>query len=115
MPGFMPGIHALAASLQRRGWPGQAHGCPVQVQRMDIESNQLLVAARQDREYFATAPNYAQIGRSLDALLPQPRVQAPPAAQNSESNQMRVALEASLPAGAQPIRSNRTVVGQARP
>jgi hypothetical protein len=30
MPGLVPGIHALLAGVQkRRGWPGQAHGCPV--------------------------------------------------------------------------------------
>jgi hypothetical protein len=27
MPGLVPGIHVLHA--ESRGWPGQAHGCPV--------------------------------------------------------------------------------------
>src|ERR1700730_19438793 len=30
MPGLVPGTHVLAAFPQeRRGWPGQAHSCPV--------------------------------------------------------------------------------------
>src|SRR3954465_3944181 len=30
MPGPVPGIHVLASiGQERRGWPGQAHGCPV--------------------------------------------------------------------------------------
>src|SRR3981189_1799308 len=31
MPGLVPGIHVLTMHRQgSRGWPGQAHGCPVQ-------------------------------------------------------------------------------------
>src|SRR3954447_2540550 len=29
MPGLVPGIHVLSGREQGRGWPGQAHGCPV--------------------------------------------------------------------------------------
>jgi hypothetical protein len=31
MPGLVPGIHVFLACMKeaRRGWPGQAHGCPV--------------------------------------------------------------------------------------